>query len=292
MRSSHSLDRLKRPSTTTGWPALPATLARSVWKLTVRGRAPRRSRAQRATNVRRSSRGLGANPGAPAARPRWPGEGGSARPVASGDVLMARCARAVPTPRAAHDDRLPAPKWLPRSRRTRPLLDPPQRRQPPRAGRRSSTGWRAAPMSPTTYTPFKGEQDAASVRSCGETNASQLALFTRYSYHAFITDRAGQTLSRPRSRTRSVTSASALWSLRRQWRRSRLDGPRGDRAPRAATPLIARSLHLRRRGTAARPARSRATNRRAPHARPSPPAATNRPAPRAPSPAAARTASR
>ena len=47
-----------------------------------------------------------------------------------------------------------------------------------------------ADVAETTYTPFKGEQDAASVRlivrRVKPTPGSQLALFTRYSYHAFI----------------------------------------------------------------------------------------------------------
>ena len=70
----------------------------------------------------------------------------------------------------------------------------------PEAGWTPIEYWLAggADVAETTYTPFKGEQDAASVRlivrRMKPTPGSQLALFTRYSYHAFITDRAGQTL--------------------------------------------------------------------------------------------------
>ena len=53
-------------------------------------------------------------------------------------------------------------------------------------------------MAETTYTPFQGDHDAAIVRlivrRVKPTPGSQLALFTNYSYHAFITDREGDTL--------------------------------------------------------------------------------------------------
>ena len=96
----------------------------------------------------------------------------------------------------------------------------------PEAGWTPIEYWLAggADVAETTYTPFKGEQDAASVRlivrRVKPTPGSQLALFTRHSYHAFITDRAGQTLeleptivATPRSRTRSVTSSTASGSI-------------------------------------------------------------------------------
>ena len=96
----------------------------------------------------------------------------------------------------------------------------------PEAGWTPIEYWLAggADVAETTYTPFKGEQDAASVRlivrRVKPTPGSQLALFTRHSYHAFITDRAGQTLeleptivATPRSRTRSVTSSTASSSI-------------------------------------------------------------------------------
>ena len=56
----------------------------------------------------------------------------------------------------------------------------------------------AADVAETTYTPFQHEPDAVSVRlivrRVKPTPGSQLALFATYSYHAFITDREGDTL--------------------------------------------------------------------------------------------------
>ena len=56
----------------------------------------------------------------------------------------------------------------------------------------------AADVAETTYVPFESKPDAASVRlivrRVKPTPGSQLALFTGYSYHAFITDRYGDTL--------------------------------------------------------------------------------------------------
>ena len=53
-------------------------------------------------------------------------------------------------------------------------------------------------MAEAEYTPFRNESDATSVRlivrRVKPTPCSQLALFTTYSYHAFITDRDGDTL--------------------------------------------------------------------------------------------------
>ena len=78
-----------------------------------------------------------------------------------------------------------------------------------------ATGW-TGPPTETTYTPFQSEPDAAPaqliVRRVKPTPGSQLALFTNYSYHAFITDRDGETLAleptigaTPRWRTPSAT---------------------------------------------------------------------------------------
>ena len=57
----------------------------------------------------------------------------------------------------------------------------------------------AADVAETAYTPFGSEPDAAPVRlivrRVKPTPGSQLALFTNYSYHAFITDREGDTLA-------------------------------------------------------------------------------------------------
>ena len=53
-------------------------------------------------------------------------------------------------------------------------------------------------MAETTYTPFQSKPDAAPVRlivrRVKPTPGSQLALLADYSYHAFITDRDGDTL--------------------------------------------------------------------------------------------------
>ncbi len=55
-----------------------------------------------------------------------------------------------------------------------------------------------ADVAETTYTPFAGERDAVPVRlivrRVKPTPGSQLALLTLYDYHAFITDRAGDTV--------------------------------------------------------------------------------------------------
>ena len=56
----------------------------------------------------------------------------------------------------------------------------------------------AADVAETTYVPFESKPDAATVRlivrRVKSTPGSQLALFANYSYHAFITDRDGDTL--------------------------------------------------------------------------------------------------
>ena len=56
----------------------------------------------------------------------------------------------------------------------------------------------AADVAETTYVPFESKPDAAPVRlivrRVKPTPDSQLALFANYSYHAFITDREGDTL--------------------------------------------------------------------------------------------------
>ena len=56
----------------------------------------------------------------------------------------------------------------------------------------------AADVAETSYTPFQSEPDDAPVRlivrRVKPTPGSQLALFANYSYHAFITDRDGDTL--------------------------------------------------------------------------------------------------
>ena len=55
-----------------------------------------------------------------------------------------------------------------------------------------------ADVAETTYTPFQRKEDATPVRlivrRVKPTPGSQLALFVNYSYHAFISDRAGELL--------------------------------------------------------------------------------------------------
>ena len=78
----------------------------------------------------------------------------------------------------------------------------------------------AADVAETSYTPFASEPNAASVRlivrRVKPTPGSQLALFADYSYHAFITDREGDTLDleadhrrHARSRMPSAISSTA-----------------------------------------------------------------------------------
>ena len=80
----------------------------------------------------------------------------------------------------------------------------------------------AADVAETSYTPFQSEPGAAPVRlivrRVRPTPGSQLALLATYSYHAFITDRDGDTLDleadhrrhrRRRSRMPSATSSTA-----------------------------------------------------------------------------------
>ena len=85
----------------------------------------------------------------------------------------------------------------------------------------------AADVAETTYTPFQTKPDAAPVRlivrRVKPTPGSQLALFARYSYHAFITDRDGATLdviaATPRSRgqVRRRAEPSARFAANGAW---------------------------------------------------------------------------
>ena len=64
----------------------------------------------------------------------------------------------------------------------------------------------AADVAETIYTPFDSQPDDAPVRlivrRVKPTPGSQLALFTNYSYHGFITDREGDTLQLEADQTR------------------------------------------------------------------------------------------
>ena len=76
----------------------------------------------------------------------------------------------------------------------------------------------AAAVAETTYTPFRTEPDAAParliVRRVKPTPGSQLALFTTYSYHAFITDRAGNTLDLEADHRRHAEIENAIRDLK------------------------------------------------------------------------------
>ena len=76
----------------------------------------------------------------------------------------------------------------------------------------------AADVAETTYTPFQSEPDAVPVRlivrRVKPTPGSQLALFATYSYHAFITDRAGQTLELEADHRRHAEIENAIRDLK------------------------------------------------------------------------------
>ena len=75
----------------------------------------------------------------------------------------------------------------------------------------------AADVAETTYTPFKNQPDAAParliVRRVQPTPGSQLALFTNYSYHAFITDRDGDALDLEADHRRHAEIENAIRDL-------------------------------------------------------------------------------
>ena len=76
----------------------------------------------------------------------------------------------------------------------------------------------AADVAETTYTPFRPEPDAAPVRlivrRVKPTPGSQLALFANYSYHAFITDRDGETLELEADHRRHAEIENAIRDLK------------------------------------------------------------------------------
>ena len=76
----------------------------------------------------------------------------------------------------------------------------------------------AADVAETTYTPFQSESDAAPVRlivrRVRPTPGSQLALFATYSYHAFITDRDGETLELEADHRRHAEIENAIRDLK------------------------------------------------------------------------------
>ena len=76
----------------------------------------------------------------------------------------------------------------------------------------------AADVAETEYTPFQHEPDATAVRlivrRVKPTPGSQLALFATYSYHAFITDRAGDTLALEADHRRHAEIENAIRDLK------------------------------------------------------------------------------
>jgi len=76
----------------------------------------------------------------------------------------------------------------------------------------------AADVAETTYTPFQHELDAVPVRlivrRVKPTPGSQLALFANYSYHAFITDRDGNTLELEADHRRHAEVENAIRDLK------------------------------------------------------------------------------
>ena len=76
----------------------------------------------------------------------------------------------------------------------------------------------AADVAEITYTPFKSEPGAAPVRlivrRVKPTPGSQLALFANYSYHAFITDRDGDTLELEADHRRHAGIENAIRDLK------------------------------------------------------------------------------
>jgi len=75
-----------------------------------------------------------------------------------------------------------------------------------------------ADVAETRYTPFAGEKDAQAVRlivrRVRPTPGSQLALFAVYDYHAFITDRDGETLILEADHRRHAEIENAIRDLK------------------------------------------------------------------------------
>ena len=75
-----------------------------------------------------------------------------------------------------------------------------------------------ADVAETTYIPFQNEPDATAVRlivrRVKPMPGSQLALFASYSYHAFITDRDGDTLDLEADHRRHAEIKNAIRDLK------------------------------------------------------------------------------
>ena len=110
----------------------------------------------------------------------------------------------------------------------------------------------AADVAETTCTPFQGPPVRLIVRRVKPTPGSQLALFATYSYHAFITDRDGETLELEADHRRHAEVENAIRDLKygvglnhlpsgRAHRPGRADG--GHQDPPAPLLLPRRTAH-------------------------------------------------
>ena len=110
----------------------------------------------------------------------------------------------------------------------------------------------AADVAETEYTPFKSEPDAVPVRlivrRVKPTPGSQLALFASYSYHGFITDRAGDTLELEADHRRHAEIENAIRDLKYGVGLNHL--PSGRFASNAAWPAVQVLAHNLARWTA------------------------------------------
>ena len=98
-----------------------------------------------------------------------------------------------------------------------------------------------AAVAETTYTPFQHTADASAVRlivrRVQPTPGSQLALFATYSYHAFITDRAGEMMELEADHRRHAEIENAIRDLKY--------GVGLNHLPRAASPRTRRGSRCR-----------------------------------------------
>ena len=97
-----------------------------------------------------------------------------------------------------------------------------------------------ADVSETSCTPFRIEPDAAPVRlivrRSKPTPGSQLALFAKYSYHAFITDRDGEPLELEADSTQPCRDQECHpRSQVRRWSQPSPLDPQPDTAPSLST---------------------------------------------------------
>ncbi len=110
----------------------------------------------------------------------------------------------------------------------------------------------AADVAETTYTPFQTGHDAAPVRlivrRVKPTPGSQLALFARYSYHGFITDREGETLELEADHRRHAEIENAIRDLKYGVGLNHM--PSGHFAPNAAWLAVQVMAHNLARWTA------------------------------------------